>query len=1668
MKLIAVILCLTLFLGISSITELIAQDTVAVDSVRRDFAGSINRMMERTKNPMAIERASAFETLWDSSTLGDENMLKVENLGKSMLQRGYSAIPFFLEYTRMLELALNTANFTTMETDSLLSVTEKVLRYESPRDYLAYLRNLNDFLEYNALYFTDKYKLFHTPGSFSIDYIEGATAVYAEVPYPEEVIQDEESEEGWGTEEDDGSATADDDGWGTTDDDGWGTSDDDGWGTTDDDDWGTTDDDWGTAAETSESSAGGWDSGDGWDDGQEALPIRQDPEALINAYSTRVIPQETGAVIRLDATDLVFVSPWDSVILKNTSGSFLINRNSFIGQGGTFDWSMAGLEPDKAYCTMDQYHFTVSRPELLADKVKLTYPEKLDESVDGIFEFRSYRRKNGQEPSYPRFISYFSNIGVQNLGDPDIIYSGGFAMSGTKITGNSIIPGTSTFEIHDETGPLLRVTSTHFEFYDSLISCKDGSISIYHGLDSIVHPSVLFRYYTNTREVVAVKNRSTNNLTPFRASHFQMGITADILAWDIDEDSLDISILNARNLVPAYFESDDYFNSDNLRNLSRIYRFNPLLMVVSYANKIQRKEFNAYELAERLNQKSDIVRASMKGLAEIGFIEYEDMGANIKVNDKAFHYATAYQHKKDFDDLLIESITTDEANATVNLEDHEMTIRGIEKFYISEILDVSIYPDSSVITLLNNRDFRFNGRLFAGNFEFAGREFLFSYDSFYVDMGQIDSIRFYIDDPETGTRRRVDNKLVSISDSEEEALAGLSSEFQDNTGRVYINRPDNKSGQKIYPTYPMFNAGKGAVVYFDGSNILDGAYDETIYFVIPPFEIDSLSDSDPSAIGFDGLFVSGGILPQFEETLHIMEDYSLGFDHEIAPEGYNLYGGTGRIFNGLKLDKNGLAGNGRIEYLTSTLESNQFTFYLDSLAGDGTRFEMKSGIHEGGSFPDAFVDNFHIHWIPRKDSMYISNLDAPVSLYEATATLDGTFTVNKAGGFGKGLLLTRGSEARSDEFNFNETRFGARHAYFEVKTDDPEKPALAGSDVKMNFNLAENYANISPEVEGIAAIEFPYAQFKTSINDARWNLDENRVIMTKPPNVPIGNSYFYATREELDSLVFNATQAVYDMRSQDLRISGIPYINVADAKITPENNEVLVLENARIGTLRNTTIVIDTLNEYHSLYNGTIDIISRNKFEGSATYQLVNAVNDTFAIKIDEFELVEEEGRGRDRILHTRARGYVEEGQEVVISPGMVYRGDAIMYAPDPAFELDGYIKLKYRENPDGDIWIKYQRTETKTEEVTFDFDNARTENGDRLTAGLHYNEDDVLYGTFINEKRSVMDRDFFIPQGLLYYDEDSSMYRIEDTLKVRGNAYAGHIFNLNVNTLDVYFEGPIYFQMESSDYEINAAAIGSGNLGTNVYGMNAFITLNFDVTPNALVSMAGDVKETTDIMGSEPAYSDDPRTLYKLAEIIGERLTLEFEKRSLQEYVPLVIMSNQLAKTIVFSDVSMQYSPEHKAWYSTGPIGIANIMRDDINSMADGFLEIKKTENGDEVNFLLQFSPDVWYYFNYAENHVITVSSNNEFNQIIADKTTVNKVGFGQYYVLNGNVGEAVSFGKRFRTDYLGIDAPFDLKSVTPVEFTPAVEDTGPTDEGFVIPEEIEKTEEEKEDDGF
>lgn len=1374
---------------------------------------------------------------------------------------------------------------------------------------------------------------------------------------------------------------------------------------------------------------------------------------LPNWQQPIVQPEIYGAAIEFDRVTLTFVTPYDSASLKSTRGTYFLRDRIFVGEGGRFDWKMAGLSPDSVNYELNKFHFRTTQAYLKAEQGKLQYVGKVSGRIPGQFEFKSISHKKGASTIYPRFKSYETNVPILGLGSDRIFYSGGFGMTGATINSNSVDGNPATLELRGDADKRFKAQSVSFAFKDSLILASNARVVIYQDNDSLTHPSMQVRFDIAKQKIILTKDKTNLRKAPLSSSYFGIDFSADALVWDLKSDSLTINVEGSGGVSPMVIESNDFYDPNDFNELRGTgLGFHALTIFVNYAKNNNTQDFYVFDLANA-NRSTEKVRMAADFLSQKGMILYDARSGKVHVKDKAMHLLETVDGKVDYDNMKLHSLTDTVANATLSLKDRSMVVHGVEEFNLSDSLNVMIKPDSAVIKFLRNRDIKFNGTINAGNFEITGKDFTLKYDSFFINLNHIDSIRFYVTE-KNGTRRRVNNSMVG-ADSTAAAAGGLQTGANKTSGTLFINRPDNKSGRLKVPNYPRLDATAGGVIYFDREEVLDGAYDKSVFFVVPPFKLDSLNDADPGSINFEGTFISSGMFPAFKEKLHTMPDKSLGFTHSIPKSGYNLYQGEAKLYGGMNLDNAGIHASGRIEYLAAKVEADDFVFYPDSVLSKGKTGEIKERQIGNVTFPQVTFSDYHLKWFPKQDKFKMKNLKEPFSLYKNTATLNGIITVSKSGVAGSGKLSTRGSEVSSREMTFASKDLGARHARFEVKTGNPDKPALAGSDVRLKFDLDKNVATISPEVEGVAAIDFPYAQFKTSIPQAKWDLTTQKIVMTKAADVPIENSYFYTTKKELDSLNFSAEKAEYDIQLQQLKVSGIPYIIVADAKITPENNEVLILENAKIGQLKNTTIVLDTLNGYHVLTNGVVDIISRKEFTGYATYQYVNAANDTFKIKMTDFHLeaIAAEGKSKKKNLNatqqTVANGAVAETEKILVAPRIFYKGDMVMYATRPALQLKGFVKLDLKKLKNYNTWLAYNQSGDE-KDIYLDFDNTVTEEGRRATAGLHFAQDNSLYITFVFDKKDEGDDDFFLPSGSLFFDKESGQFKIEDRQKAAGEKLSGKVFAYNEDKQEVNFEGPVTFFKNQKDLSLTASAIGSGSLATNDIKMNSFIMANMGIPDAAYQLMALNLQEVIKNEGATEGLGDQTELLYKMANLVGERVAKDYEQKSQQGYVSLGTVQG-LIQPIVFSNVNLKWSQERKAFYSEGALGISNSYRNDINGAFEGFMEIRRNEDGSPVfHVFFKASPEAWYYFGFEDNRLMVHSSNQAFNDLISKKTNASKAKVGELVFIPGSDDETLSFVNRFRLNYYGLEAPYDLSG------------------GTSAAKKKEKKEEKKEDDGF
>ena len=1581
---------LTYILLFATWTLAFAQDLPVASPV--GFPDSIRIVLEKSRSADALQVAADFHQAWVSFNPGQQQQIKDQM--RLMKSKKYGVKPYLLNYFGALANAINVERADGTVISQYLTVAGQVLDTYDGKSANKFFEASRTFFQHHALYYQKSFRLYARDDSYGFEFIAPAVVSWDDTPSTE-------TQSGGLWEDTPSDQTETSDLW--------------------------ADDTTGQPAYTDE------------------LPPYEESSENTNPgipgwIAPPVQPVVEGPVIRFNTLSLNLVTSSDSVFLRDTKGDFVLMEGIFVGNEGRFDWTAAGLSSDSVYCDLAEYNLKVNSPRFTAEMVKFNYVGRTPGAIQGSFEFRSEPRKDSVLSSYPRFRSYQSDLAIQGFGDETVAYRGGFSLMGNRISSRSVSGDLSTIDVTVDGVKKFTAKSPEFFFKDSIITADMAKLRIHQLNDTLAHPDVRMKYDYGKRRLTVLHDKGAMRYTPYSAPFFSVDFSADVMRWDLNSDSIDILTDGGRNTVPMIIESVDFYDPEDFRLLNgKGFSFHPLVLVVGYCFKNRVREFYTGDLAASTKKDIGEIQRAIDFLAQKGMVVYDPGADRVKVNEKAVELYRSFKGESDYDNLKIHSVIDSLPNATINIPGRYMTVRGVDEFRVSDSLNVRIKPDSSIITLLQNRDIKFDGTINAGNYEISGKGFTLKYDSFFIKLTHIDSINFFVTEKNSkgqNIRRKVNNSLVG-ADSTVAAEGGLGNASQ-SSGTLYISRATNKSGKSKIPNYPKLDAETGGVIYFDRPEVLGGIYDRSVFFAVPPFDLDSLNDTDPSAINFEGTFVSSGMFPSFKDKLRSMPDKSLGFEHAIPEGGYQLYKGDGKLSGTVSLTNRGIRGTGKIEFLAATVYSPDFLFYPDSVIATGNRLKIEEKQFGEASFPQASLSDFEMKWYPKEDAMRLKNLKAPFSMYDSSATLNGILTVSGNGVSGEGKVDTRGTELLSDEINFSGTGFGARHAKFKVNSNDPKKPLIYGNDIRLKFNLDENYADISPEIEGVAAINFPYAQVKTSIPNGRYDFTTKKIVMNKSPNVPLESSYFYTTREELDSLAFNAESAEYDLTTQQLKVSGIPYIVVADAMITPENNEVLILENAKIGTLHNTTIVLDTLNAYHRLTEGVVDIVSRKEFTGYATYQYVNSLSDTFAIKMTDFhlepieELLASRKPKRDysaASMQTVARGSVSEEANLVLGAGMFYKGDMTMYATRPALELDGYVKLDIKNIDGYKGWIAYSQTGDETD-VMIDFDNAVNDEGRKVEAGLNFSMDNSLYITFLNEKKDEGDESLFTPAGKLFYDPETKEYKIEDAGKATGNNLSGKVFAYNDESQQIRFEGPVDMLPGNKDFNISASVLGSGNMASNEIRMNSLLIMDSNVPPQAFEIMAREIQEVILNEGADEGLGDPTELLYKVANVIGERGAKEYEQKSLEGYVSLSTLG-PLVRPLVMSNVNLKWSDKQKAFYSEGNIGISNILNKDINGAFEGFLEIRRTEDGvSAFNLFFKASGDSWYYFGFEGSRLLVHAANNEFNSMIIKRTNAGKTKIGEIAFVPGSDEETLAFINRFRKDYYGIESPYSLGS--------------------------------------
>ncbi len=1111
----------------------------------------------------------------------------------------------------------------------------------------------------------------------------------------------------------------------------------------------------------------------------------------------------------------------------------------------------------------------------------------------------------------------------------------------------------------------------------------------------------------------------------------------------------------AQALRPAVFESFDFFNKGRYTQMIGVYDFHPIKLFTRYAQNTDSTSFYIQQMAADYRRNEGILRSVASNLESLAYLTYDEqtgliqLGKRINQTDSADVFISSVERIQrkggnnldsliydtyDHDNFRIESFVSGGANASLSRSNNELVIRGIKSFPMSEALNVYIIPDTSSqsVTVYGGRNlYMKKGEITVGNFRFIGQEFFLLYDEFLLEMPVIDNILFAIQD---------------TTDGQWHEYGG---EINFKPGRVIINDHLNKSGRKAgkiaktdqyYESYPKLSIPEGGEVFFSTVDRQNYAYDSTnAYFQLYEIDMDSLNTKLPI---FPGKFISN-IFPEFDEELVPMTypDNTMGFRHEPPEAGYPLYPTNEKIKNAhvtfnrpLVMNKLGLFSGGEIDYLSTALNAPEFVFMPDSVTSDNIDFNVASANLNGSQFAEATGKTAQLSWYANEDRMVITNKDEITRLEDARTslpegafekryqdklftlygqsdpmTLRGNLTVSADGLRGEGNLVRKDFSLLSvseEPFKFEQSRFTASNVEFRINSKDrnpyefdkgyfytENKAVLQGNFVDVDFNLAAGKASVRPDDEFVdfASLSLPYAEYRTSIKEALWDLNKRSITMSGDSSSFFTSTIFGSEDFNEENLRFNANGATYDIQDLSMLVEGIPYINSADASIVPKDGQATILKDAEMEELKEARVLIDTLNRYHRLFDGNIKINSRLDFEGDATYQFVNVEKDTFNVEFNKFELIENKEvskkdlKGAKVPRYTFAEGTVNEQDNFYITSRVRYKGRIQMYANRRNLSLDGFIRLDLNTRSDFNEWIPYRSD--KGDSVFLAVNEKLVVDNQVITSGLHYvYGSSDLYTTFLSPKQAERDKDIFLASGILDYNPSINEFKISPKSR-RDGGYTGNRLIFDDAHASIFVEGNFNFMDEANARYVKSAGTGRINIQEKTYNFDAILAFDLPMDFKALATMQSEVSNVLTTQSQSIALGKSEPLTYKIAAIAGEKDFSKFTESIGVRPIPLAEISKELKKPLIFSKVDLVWSEEYKTYYSQGPLQLLSIFDKIYNTEVTGFIEIRKNSNGDSFIIYLQADPDLWYYFEVEQEILYALSSDDLFNEIVETK---------------------------------------------------------------------------------
>ena len=1386
--------------------------------------------------------------------------------------------------------------------------------------------------------------------------------------------------------------------------------------------------------------------------------LQKDPNLLMKTAPT--LDSVSRPVLSFDRTTLQFFSDDDSMKIEETVGYYDLLTRTFYGKGGRTDWSKLQLPPEDVYCYLFTYEVDVTKTFFSADSVEFFYNSLLDKPLIGRFQDRNLGVGDSTSAKFPFFESYSGDVVIENW-IPNVRYQGGFTLRGLNIEGsaydkpaiknlgNPEIPESEWGSPEGETWEpqrsksridikrgdryVLQMVGEYFQLGAKDLSGTRAATTIHTtDGDSIFHPGLDLFYSVEDRVVVLKKpRRGAFSHIPYTSSYHDYYLYFETLIWDIDTDSVSFTSLIDKENKMAAIESFDYFKEARFNQAKHILRFNPVGAIYRFAllhkgDMITPENvLKSFPKKDRMTDQLDAFVQALPALESAGYINYDRETFEITPQPKLFKWTMAARGKKDYDAIQLISKVDSGDHAFIDLNSQELILKGVPFFSFTDSQFVQVIPHLNEVYVEKDRKLRFGGKIGSGKIDLnANKEqnFLFDYESFKIVCDSVETLQFQL------VRTPKPDSLYSPL---EKALNNTV--FENISGAIHIDDPNNKSGKESLSHFPVFDSYQNSYIYWDREDIQGGVYHrDSLYFAVFPFVLDSLDSFSETGLLFAGDFYSSDIFPKFQDTLTVMPDFTLGFNVKTPSRGYDIYDYKGKFLGDIVLDGNGLQGKGKLDHSGIDLQSDSIVFHFDSVMAFVDSFQLDDGFRKGNYFPNLKGQQAVYTWYPYTDQIIISTLSdstdstdtsaPPIMVFDGEAEFYGTLAISGDGLMGNGKLRTGEAEVSGTNIMIRDRDFEAVGATFTlIDSLDPSIKLFEAPDVNVKYDVSRHRATFGPNGKAAVAASLEQQGLRTTLNIGEYDRSTGELNLTGGGGLAEEN-YFEKIDENGGILKFQAKEALYKMNNQEIHIEGVPFLTVADAIITPKDLEIHIQSDGRIDPLEEASIEADLESKNHKIYDATVDILGANAYEGSGKYDYIEVDGVKQFIEFDNIEVLDGN--------NTYAVGKITQDQNFYLTDRIIFEGTVELSADNRFLRFDGDVKIE-SDNPvfEGE-WFAFEKTRVNPDSVFIPISEYMSnEEGDELVSGLMYIPTlRMFYSNFLQSKEDPVDENVLLASGGLTVDRKTKSFRIGPEDKIKNKTYRGTTVSYNDQSNIITSKGllnfPYYFMSKTA--EVKMAGAWSENLADGSIQTDLLLGVDLNIIPKDALDQA--VNEFHFVTVNKPDIDFLDRSLLEnISEFLDEGKKDDKATRQFIEQVNDALVYTDidlgalLPYTILLSGVNFQFDQESGSLYSSGKAGLISLGAKPINKIVNArvLYEVGKDDpykdrEFDKISFYLELDEFNWVYFSLNGEVVRTVAQYDLYNMPIMEEMEKQKKGNAGFRFELASREEAITFKRK------------------------------------------------------